>query len=186
MPGIRRSVDLGSGRVFRISIDDITREPVDAIVNAANGGLSHGGGVAGAISRAAGSRLDEASREWVRRNGHVPTGEAVVTTAGKLPFEGVIHAVGPRMGDGDEEATLTRTVANALLRAHENGWRSLSFPAISSGIFSVPEEVCARAYVQGVRKHFEDHPGSSLEEVRLCMFESPLVARVEEEIDRVF
>jgi len=111
-------------------------------------------------------------------------GEAVVTTAGKLDFKGVIHAVGPRLGDGDEEGKLTQAVSNALLRAHEHGWRSLAMPAISSGIFAVPLETCARAYVAGVHKHIDGYPDSSLEEVRICLSLGPLVDLVAEEMDR--
>ncbi len=96
----------------------------------------------------------------------------------------MIHAVGPRLGDGDEEARLETAIASALLRAHERGWRSVSFPGISSGIFAVPLEVCARSYVAGVRRHFEEHPDSSLEEVRLCLFDGPLVELVEAEVGR--
>jgi len=106
-----------------------------------------------------------------------------VTTAGRLPFLGVIHAVGPRLGEGDEEAKLTGAIASALLRASERDWRSVSFPAVSSGIFAVPLDVCARAYLAGVRRHFEDHPDSSLEEVRLCVFPGPLVDVVRKEME---
>lgn len=184
MPEIRRTAELDGGRTFSLVIGDIREEPVDAIVNAANGQLAHGGGVAAAIAGAAGPELGRESREHVRTHGPVPTGEAVVTTAGELPHRGVIHAVGPRQGEGDEEEKLARAVASALLRAHERGWRSVSLPAISSGVFSVPHEVCARAYVAGVRRHLEEHPDSSLEEIRLCMLEGPLVGTVEEEMER--
>ncbi len=175
---------LPGGRRFLLVIGDLLREPVDAIVNAANGHLAHGGGIAAVIARAAGPALDEEGRAWVAEMGPVPTGEAVVTTAGKLPFEGVIHAVGPRLGDGDEAAKLTSAVGSALERAHEHGWRAVSFPAISSGIFRVPLDVCARAYVEGVRSHVETHPDSSLEEVRLCVFDGPLVELVAGEMER--
>jgi O-acetyl-ADP-ribose deacetylase len=89
-------------------------EPVDAIVNAANGHLAHGGGVAGIISRAAGPELDRESSLLIQKNGPLPTGSAVVTTAGKLPFKGVIHAVGPRYGEGDEETKLVQALAAAF------------------------------------------------------------------------
>ena len=180
---LRGTLDLEGGRRFHLVVGDLLAEPVDAIVNAANGHLAHGGGVAAAIARAAGPALEEEGDARVAEHGPVPTGEAVVTTAGDLPHEGVIHAVGPSHGEGDEEAKLARAVASALLRAHERGWRSISFPAISSGIFAVPLDVCARAYLAGVRTHFDAHPDSSLREVRLCVFEGPMVEMVAAEME---
>lgn len=175
--------DLPGGRRLLVVEGDLLDEPVDAIVNAANGHLAHGGGVAAVISRAAGAALDDEGSAYVRAHGPVPTGEAVVTTAGDLPFEGVIHAVGPRNGEGDEEEKLTRAIAAALLRASENGWGSVSFPAVSSGIFGVPLGTCARAYVRGVRRHCAQHPDSSVGEVRVCLLPgSPLVPLLRKEI----
>lgn len=180
---VRKVSALPGGRRFLLVVGDLLREPVDAIVNAANGRLAHGGGVAAAIARAAGSALEAEGRSYIDRRGLVATGEAVVTTAGRLPFKGVIHAVGPRLGEGEEGGKLRRAVEAALLRAHERGWRSVSFPAISSGIFAVPLEVCAHAYVAGVRRHFQDHPASTLHEVRVCLLEGPLVDLVAQEMD---
>jgi len=168
-------LDFPGGRRFRVVVGDLLREPVDAIVNAANGHLAHGGGVAALIARAAGPAFVEEGRMLVDARGPVPTGEAVVTTAGELPYLGVIHAVGPHLGEGNEEEKLTCAIAATLARANERGWRSLSFPAVSSGIFAVPLETCARAYVAGVRRHFAACPDSSLREVRLCLLEGPLV-----------
>ena len=128
-------------------------EPVDAIVNAANGHLAHGGGVAGIISRAAGPDLQRESDLLVRKQGPFPTGVALVTTAGNLPFKGVIHAVGPR------------------------GWSSVSFPAVSSGIFAVPLDVCARAYLKAMR-------ASPLSKVRLCLRDQPVIDAVLKELSR--
>jgi putative ATPase len=141
---------------------NLLEEPVDAIVNAANGHLAHGGGVAGVIARAAGRPLQDDSERIVRERGVLPAGSAVVTTAGALPFKGVIHAVGPRHGEGDEEAKLVRALTEAFSRAAERGWRSVAFPAVSSGIFAVPLEICARAYVKAARI-------SPLAETRLCL-----------------
>jgi O-acetyl-ADP-ribose deacetylase (regulator of RNase III) len=108
---------------------DLLQEPADAIVNAANGHLAHGGGVAGIISRAAGPALQDESDTIVRERGPFPTGSAVATTAGKLPFRAVIHAVGPRQGEGDEEAKLVRALAAAFGLAKTRGWQTVSFPA---------------------------------------------------------
>jgi O-acetyl-ADP-ribose deacetylase len=146
-------------------------EPVDAIVNAANAHLAHGGGVAGIISRAAGPELQAESDRLVQARGPFPTGSAVVTGAGKLPFKGVIHAVGPRQGEGDEEAKLFRALASAFACAKERGWSSVSFPAVSSGIFAVPLEICARAYLKAMR-------ASPLSKVRLCLRDQPIIDAV--------
>ena len=156
---------------------DLLGEPVDAIVNAANGHLAHGGGVAGVISRAAGPALQQESDSYVQRNGALPTGSAAVTTAGKLPFRGVIHAVGPRRGEGDEEALLAKALGAAFALAKARGWESVSFPAVSSGIFAVPLDVCARAYLKAAR-------AAPLRKVRLCLRDQAVIDAVLKEMQR--
>ncbi len=176
MPGtLIATLSFPNGGRFEAVIYDLLAESTDGIVNAANSGLSHGGGVAAAISAAAGPELDREGDVLVRRQGRVPVGEAVVTTAGKLPFKGVVHAIGPRLGDGQEEEKLVRALKSAFLRAHERGWCSLSFPAVSSGIFAVPLDVCARAYVRAARDFYAEEPQSSLKLLRLCVFKGPIV-----------
>jgi O-acetyl-ADP-ribose deacetylase len=156
---------------------NLLEEPVEAIVNAANGHLAHGGGVAGIISRAAGPELQAESDRLVAERGPFPTGSAVVTGAGKLPFKGVIHAVGPRYGEGGEEAKLVRALAAAFECARERGWQSVSFPAVSAGIFAVPLEICARAYLQAAR-------AARLRNVRLCLRDQPVIDAVLKELKR--
>jgi O-acetyl-ADP-ribose deacetylase (regulator of RNase III) len=156
---------------------DLLEEPVDAIVNAANGHLAHGGGVAGIISRAAGPALQEESNRLVHERGEIPTGSAVVTGAGKLPFKGVIHAVGPRYGEGDEERKLVAALSAAFALARDKRWLSVSFPAVSAGIFSVPLDICARAYLSAAR-------ASRLSNVRLCLRDQPVIDAVMEELKR--
>ena len=152
-------------------------EPVEALVNAANGHLAHGGGVAGIVSRAAGPALQEESQRLVKERGPLPAGAAVVTTAGRLPFKGVVHAVGPRQGEGDEEAKLVQALSSAFLEAQKRGWNSLAFPAVSSGIFAVPLEICARAYVRAAR-------ASPLGKVRLCLRDQTVIDAVLKELDK--
>ena len=154
---------------------NLLEEPVDAIVNAANGHLAHGGGVAGLIARAAGPALQDESDRIVRSRGALPSGSAVVTTAGKLPFKGVIHAVGPRHGEGEEERKLFGALTAAFACARERGWESVAFPAVSSGIFAVPFDVCARAYVRAGR-------ASPLRNVRLCLRDQPVIDAVLKEL----
>jgi O-acetyl-ADP-ribose deacetylase (regulator of RNase III) len=163
--------------VFQVVRGSLLEEPVDAIVNAANGALAHAGGVAGLISRAAGPELQAASDAVVRTHGHFPAGSAVATGAGKLPFKGVIHAVGPRFGEGDEESKLFQALSSAFAVAVENGWQSISFPAVSSGIFAVPLDICARAYVRAGR-------ASPLRKARLCLRDQPVIDAVLREISR--
>ena len=156
---------------------NLLEEPVDAIVNAANGHLAHGGGVAGIISRAAGPALQAESDRLLTMKGPFPSGTAVVTGAGKLPFKGVIHAVGPRQGEGDEERKLGQALSSAFAAAREKGWHSVSFPAVSAGIFAVPPQVCARAYVRAAR-------GAGLRKVRLCLRDQPVIDAVLGELKR--
>jgi O-acetyl-ADP-ribose deacetylase (regulator of RNase III) len=170
------------GRSFEVVLGDLLKEPSDAIVNAANGHLAHGGGVAYAIARAAGPELEREGDEIVRARGPVPVGEAVVTAAGRLPFKGVIHCVGPQLGEGDEEAKLIQALRSAFQRAEERGWSSVSFPAVSSGIFAVPLETCARAYVSAVRGFFAANPDSPLRSARLILFPGPMVEILRREL----
>ena len=167
--------EVASGRLFEVVRGDLLKEPVDAIVNAANGHLAHGGGVAGIISRAAGPALQAESERLVAARGPLPTGAAVVTTAGRLPFKGVIHAVGPRYGEGDEENKLFNALTASWQRARENGWDSVSFPAVSSGIFAVPLDICARAYLKAAR-------AAPLCNVRLCLRDQPVIDAVLKEM----
>jgi O-acetyl-ADP-ribose deacetylase (regulator of RNase III) len=154
---------------------DLLEEPADAIVNAANGHLAHGGGIAGIISRAAGPALQGESDRIVRERGPFPSGSAVATAAGKLPFKAVIHAVGPRQGEGDEEAKLVRALASAFDLAKAHGWETVSFPAVSSGIFAVPLDVCARAYIAAAR-------AAPISKVRLCLRDQPIIDAVLKEL----
>ena len=135
--------------------------------------------MAGIISRAAGPALQQESDRIVREHGPFLAGAAVVTTAGKLPFKGVIHAVGPRYGEGDEEAKLVKALNSAFDRAAERAWASVSFPAVSSGIFAVPLDICARAYLVAARRNLQT---SRLSQVRLCLRDQPVIDAVLKEI----
>ena len=118
---------------------DITEMDTDAIVNAANARLKMGGGVAGAILRKGGWEI----QEECDRIGGTYVGGAVITTGGKLKAKYVIHAVGPRMGEGDEERKLASATRNALKVADEHGLKSIALPAISTGIFGFPMDRAA-------------------------------------------
>ena len=161
MARILVSRSFGRGEVS-VVVGDLTEEGTDAIVNAANSDLAHGGGVAGAIVRKGGQEIQRESLE----KAPVPVGGAVVTGAGRLPCRWVIHAVGPVWGEGDEEAKLRRAIGSALARAEELGLTSLSMPAISTGIFGYPKAAGCRAIAEEVARHLRAQAGSLLE-VRL-------------------
>jgi len=156
------------GQAICIVQGDLTAEAVDAIANAANEHLAHGGGVAGAIARQGGPAIQRESAAWVREHGPVPTGSAAITSGGILPCRYVIHAVGPVWGSGDEEAKLTSAVRSALDLADQYRLRSVSMPGISSGIFGFPKPLCAQVMIRAIRAWLFDHPESSVRQVNAC------------------
>lgn len=131
---------------------DITKIKVDAIVNAANSSLMGGGGVDGAIHRAGGSAILEACRKIVAKQGGCKTGEAVITTAGKLPAKFVIHTVGPvwNGGNKNEETKLASCYTNSLQIALDNNCKTIAFPNISTGIYGFPKDLAAKISVKTV------------------------------------
>lgn len=167
------------GKTLRLVQGDITERDVDAIVNAANSHLQHGGGVAGAIVRKGGQIIQEESDKI----GFVPVGSAVITTAGKLPAKFVIHAVGPRMGEGDEDNKLKNAVLSSLRLASEEGLKSISIPAISSGIFGFPKDRCARILVSEGARFLKENKGSSLQIVEFCIYDDMTLSHFKREFD---
>ncbi len=119
---------------------DITKIDSDAIVNAANSYLQHGGGIALAILRAGGEIIQKESNDIIRRNGPLKTGEAVITSGGNLKAKFVIHTVGPAWGEGNEEEKLQRAIISVLEIAKNIKLKSISIPAVSCGIFGFPKE----------------------------------------------
>lgn len=149
---------------------DITSLRVDAVVNAANSALAGGGGVDGAIHRAAGPRLAEASI----RLAPCPPGEAVITPGFELPARFVIHAVGPvwRGGQHGEGELLSRTYASCFRVAKgEPSIRSIAFPAISTGVYGFPREKAARIAIDAMRAHLPD-----FDRIVACAFDGATLA----------
>jgi O-acetyl-ADP-ribose deacetylase (regulator of RNase III) len=164
-----------------VVIGDITRQDVDAIVNAANSTLLGGGGVDGAIHRAGGPVILDACRE-IRRAQYpegLPTGEAVITTAGNLPAKHVIHTVGPIYGRhaGREAQLLAACYKNSLRLAIGHSLSSIAFPAISTGVFGYPQAEAAAVSSRAIEEFLErqtathDPLNGPLREVRLIFFQ---------------
>jgi O-acetyl-ADP-ribose deacetylase (regulator of RNase III) len=142
---------------MKISIitGDITKLTCDAIVNAANSSLMGGGGVDGAIHRAAGPELLEECKAIVAKQGSLPPGEAVITKAGKLPCKYVIHTVGPfwRGGNNNEDIILASCYKSCLSLAIQNNIKTIAFPAISTGAYRFPKNIAAKIAYKTVINH---------------------------------
>jgi O-acetyl-ADP-ribose deacetylase (regulator of RNase III) len=168
------------GRILALVEGDITSIPTDAIVNAANSSLAGGGGVDGAIHRAGGPEImaDLEARYGPPGERRCPTGEAVVTTAGRLPARCVIHAVGPRWSGGQHsEAELLRSAYRFSLRlAAESGARTVTLPAISCGIYGYPLDEAARVAVATVRDTLASGDAGPLERVTFVLYSAGMLA----------
>src|SRR4029453_16532293 len=166
--------------VLELLEGDITDQQVEAIVNAANEKLALGGGVAGAIKRNGGPSI----QEECNRIGGTPVGTAVVTGAGKLPFKHIIHAVGPRWGDGDEDRKLSAAVRSAMALADRHGLKSIARPAISSGHFGFPMERAARVTLTEIHRSLQG--GTRLQRVAVVLYDEPTWTTFARELRRGF
>ena len=166
-------ITLAGNKTLSLIHGDLTEEAVDAIVNAANAQLQHGGGVAGAITRRGGAIIQHQSDEWVRRHGPASHDRPALTGAGALPCRHVIHAVGPVWGEGGEDGKLRAAVLSALELAQAEGYVSLALPAISTGIFGFPKDRGARILLQAVAEHLQAQPASSLRQVHITLIDEP-------------
>jgi O-acetyl-ADP-ribose deacetylase (regulator of RNase III) len=166
--------------IIRLVSADLTERDVDAIVNAANSRLQHGGGVAGAIVRRGGRVIQEESD----RIGYVPVGSAALTSGGRLKARHVIHAVGPRIGEGDEDAKLVNAIRTVLDLADRQGFTSISVPAISAGIFGFPKDRCARI-LTGETAVFLRDKSTSLGLIEFCIFDQEAFGYFKEEIEKL-
>jgi len=152
--------------ILQLVRGDITDLDTDAIVNAANVQLVLGGGVAGAIMRKGGPAI----QAECDTKAPIEAGQAVITTAGKLKARFVIHAVGPKMGSGNEDATLKNATLSALAVADENDLTSIAFPAISTGVFGFPTDQCGRIMLSATIGYLKGPTG--LKKVVFCLFDA--------------
>ncbi len=167
--GISKSVE---GKTIRLLRGDITREEVDAIVNAANSALMGGGGVDGAIHRAGGPQILEECKQIRAMQGQLPAGQAVITGGGNLKAQYVIHTVGPIWRDGscNEEETLASAYRESLKLAAQYELKTVSFPSISTGAYGFPLSKAAPIAISTACEFFKEQ--SSVEEVRFVLFDA--------------
>ncbi len=159
---------------------DITELEVEAIVNPANEQLKLGAGVAGAIRKKGGPSI----QAECDRIGRTSVGSAVITGAGNLTAKHVIHAVGPKMGEGDEDRKLSSAVRSSLALADRHGLKSVALPAISTGVFGFPMDRCARITLTEINRYLQG--GTKLERVVVCLFGDDAFKTFRRELKRGF
>jgi len=164
-------IDFPNGKKLLLVVGDITKIPVDAMVNAANSGLRGGGGVDGAIHRAGGPAIMRELDAIRAREGGCPTGGAVVTSAGALPARLVFHAVGPvyQGGKHGEPERLASCYRTCLDLAEQNGVATISFPAISTGVYGYPIEEAAAIALHAISEHLREE--GLVREATLVLFD---------------
>lgn len=169
MSVVKASYPYPSGQRLEIAEGDLTLETVDAIVNAANSHLAHGGGVAGAIVRRGGEQIQDESDAWVRAHGPVTHDHPAYTGAGRLACRYVIHAVGPVWGAGDEDRKLAAAIRGSLELAERLELASIAMPPISTGIFGFPIERAVPIFLKTIGDFFAAHPQSTLRLARITI-----------------
>ena len=158
-----REIEVNNSKI-RLIQGDITKLGTDAIVNAANSQLILGGGVAGAIRSKGGPTV----QEECNRIGGTFVGGAVITTGGKLKAKHVIHAVGPRMGEGNEDEKLKNATLNSLRLMDDNNLKSIAFPAISTGIFGYPIDRCSKIMIATAKEYLSGN--TQVNEIIFCLY----------------
>ncbi len=162
---------LPTGQMLQIVEGDITEEATDAIVNAANAYLQHGGGLAGQIKKAGGPIIQEESNAWIDTWGCVSHERPAWTSGGNLHAKYVIHAVGPKWGDGDEAMKLSAAVRGSLEVADELHCESIALPALSTGVYGYPVRRAAKVITSAIREYFAD-TSSGINQVRIVLLDS--------------
>jgi O-acetyl-ADP-ribose deacetylase len=165
---------LPTGPTIQIVQGDVTTETTGAIVNAANEFLQHGAGVSGAIVRRGGEVIQQESDAWVREHGNVIHAQPGWTTGGQLAAKYVIHAVGPVWGEGDEDAKLASAIIGSLEVADQLKLSSVSFPAISTGVYGFPKDRAAGVILSAIEKYFSQH-NSGIKTVRLVLLDQATI-----------
>jgi len=172
------TLDFPGNRTFTVVNHDILKEKVDGIVSSATNDLAYDLGIAATIADAAGHRLKTEIGSITRERGLIPSGEIVLTTAGDLPYKGVIHAVSPKAGELSGYILLKKALMSAFEVAGKKGWKSVSFPAVGSGVHALAVDRCAAAYVAAAYDYYKENPSTTLTTIRLCLINYQLADAV--------
>ena len=176
-------IKIKGGKVLTLVEGDITERNVDVIVNPANSYLQHGGGVASTIVRKGGSIIQEESDKI----GFIQVGSSAITSSGILPCKAIIHTVGPRMGEGNEDAKLSKAINSCLELGLRKGFESISIPAISSGIFGFPKDRCAKILVNEAKsflKNLENAP-TGIKLIEFCILGKDILQAFQYEFEKL-
>jgi len=150
---------------------DLLTAPVEVIVNPANSGLTIEGGLAIQIHAAVGDELQTQSRQLIREYNQFECGMAVYTDAGNMPYKAIIHAIGPTMGEGDEQYKIEQAILRSLQLCEINNWHSIAFPAISTGHFNVPVATCAKAMFKAITHFWDARHECVVDKIIICLVE---------------
>ena len=156
-------------REIAMEIRDLLSAPVEVIVSAASRGLSNESGIAARIAEAAGADLQAQCGQLIREHGELESGMAVFTGAGDLSYAAVIHAIGPCMGEGDEQRKLEHAILRCLQLCEMNDWESVAIPAIGGGEFGLPMDLCAQALHRAITRFWDKRHECALRRVLLCL-----------------
>ena len=179
---------LPTGQTISLEQGDLTEARVDAIVNAANAHLAHGGGLAGAIVRRGGRVIQQESDAWLARHGPAGHSRPALTGAGTLPARAIIHAVGPvwRGGHQGEPEALRAAYSTTLELADAEGFGSVAFASISTGIFGYPVQPAAAIAVEAVLDFCAAYPGSAVRDIRFVIIDAPTLAVFRAALESLF
>lgn len=185
---VNRQVKLASNHVLSIKKNDITEERAEAIVNAANAFLKHGGGIAGAIVSKGGQIIQQQSNEIIKKlGGGLGEGQVVSTSAGNLPADYVFHAVGPVYNNNPRaENSLRLAVTNSLNKANALNCKSIAMPAISTGIFGYPKDLASNVIMRAIIEWCEQHSNQEPLDIRIVNFDDETVNVFVKRFDTLF
>ena len=158
-------------RELILDTTDLFSTGVDVIVNAANSGLSHGGGIAGQMIELGGEVIQQESDLFIKEHGQLESGMVAFTSAGRLPYQAILHAVGPKMGEGFEQQKVAQAVSNCLKMCSMHDWQSVAFPAISTGIFNVPSEIVAQGFFRAITSFWDARMDGAPSKIIICLTE---------------